>query len=637
MTRLFDEHQDKRPRQRTGSGGSSSSALDKLLDLQRDAGNQAVQRLVPRTPPGRALAIQRDALSDQIVNGQFKEALEYLNGLPMEHMLDKLETLGFANASYLLGNLGAAAWLGPFALARLEAAIRAIGIRQTGTYPELVIPLLDAINRSGVRQRSDQFAAIRAKVRAPAGGWNSLIQGYFQQTALGPLAGMTVAEDVFRVLDFLSDAETHQVVGAMTQPQLTLLMGANRTADRYTDAERIRRVLDSTWRSRYPKTEPPWPKALTLEGLNVAAMSAVDKLGTAIRWSERYAKEEVEGKLAELITPQSLGMIVGLTILFALLEMGTGGAAGGVMLVLSALLAGPEVITIASDIGAFLSTAVGAKDEPDLDLAARYFAKVAAAIGIDVLSAILLHKVTKPVTPKIQAAARASGRFLKTALESGGQGRLVPALVMGEAGPRFVHAPPEALSVYESTGGGAAKGAGAFEAMTDQALKKAALTDAAAAQVLFERYWKLPKKTLQGKARRGDQTAAHVLEQRLNPNDEALRKAQGSEFRAPHYAQVVIERPQVGEVLRETIRSGNMTDAEAAQGWPESALLTHTEARAVQNPALQAGDTLHIMGQYDPCASCVNRMRLAAQQQRIKIVYTWGRDSRTFLPMTLVR
>jgi hypothetical protein len=624
-----------------------------LAHLQRAAGNTAVRGLMSRAPALQSPAVQTApptsappaaenaakspvaTLTEQVVAGQFKEALLYLNGLPIEYMLDYLEKLGFANASYLLANLGTVAGLGGPSVARLEAAIRTTGIRQTGTFSDLLIPLLDALSRSGLRQHfSDQYLAIRAKVRPPAGGWNTLLHQYFEMAHLGPLVELTVADDAFRVLDFLPTAETNQAVSALGQSELILLLKNGRSADRFPEGDRVKASLDATWRAQFPGVEPPWPKAPTVSGRNVAAMSTMDKLAESIRRSEKYGGAEVSGKLEELLAPASLAMIAGTTILFAVLEMGTGGTAGLVMLGLSALMVGPEVYTIAGDIKAFITTAAGANDEMDLDLAGSHFAKAAVAISIDILIAVLLHKPTKMATPKIQAGARAVGEFLKTAVPMRGQRQLVPALVMAGDGPRFVQASPEQLAVLESTGGPAPA---PFEQLSDSALRKLATTDKAAAEALIRRYWTMPKKKLQGKARNGDGTAQYVLEQRINPNDEALRKAQGSDYRPPHTAEVIVTRPGVGEVSRDTLNSGNMTDLEAAEGWPESALLTHTEARAVRNPDLQRGDTMTIMGQYDPCGSCVARMRLAADRLGIRIDYHWMGGHRSFEPMTLVR
>ncbi|MCA1844507.1 MAG: hypothetical protein LC792_15215, partial [Actinobacteria bacterium] len=330
------------------------SPAELVLELQRTAGNVAVQRALARsrvpTSAGsaapadggvdavrRLLVIQRqgvkapakssvDTLKDQVAKGQFKEALEFLNGRSMEDMLFHLEKVGFAGASYLLGNLGAAAWLGPYALGRLEAGIRAMGIRQTGTHHALLVPLLDAVQRSGIRQLSDQFEAIRKPVMPPAGGWGPMISELMGIALHAPFAELTAAQDVFRVLDFINDPEMNQALGTLNEGQLRMLILSARMADRF-DGERIKSALDNTWKRKFPNREAPWPKAVEATGLNVGAMSAGDKLAEAIRRSEKYGGDEIKGKIAELLTVESLAFMAATIILFAVLEGATAGGA----------------------------------------------------------------------------------------------------------------------------------------------------------------------------------------------------------------------------------------------------------------------------------------------------------------------
>ncbi len=601
---------------------------EQLTGLQRLIGNTSLAALMPRP-------VQRDQLSDQVVKGEFKPALEFLNGRSMEDLLDRLEKLGFANASYLLANLGAAAWLGPYALARLEAAIRAVGIRQTGSTPDLLLPLLDAIGRSGVRQRSDQFEAIRRKVMPPPGGWAALVTQHLALTEMGPLFGLTAVGNAFRVLDFVTDGDMNQVLGNVKEPYLRLLIVNNAAADRY-DGERIRRALDAAWRSRFPLVEPPWPKAPTVGGLDVAGMSTMDKLAEAIKRSEKYGGDELIGKLAELLTPQSLAMIAGTVILFAVLEGSTAGAAGVALIALSAAMMGPEVYQVVGDINGFISTAVSAKDEAALDQAGKYFAKAAVAISVDILVAVLLHRPTKAATPKIQAGARAAGEFLKSNLPPAGGAhpqQLVPALVMGEGAPRFVQAPPERLTPLATRGGGSGgptAPAPAFDQMSLPQLRKLAKTDKAAADALLDAY-RAKSDTELRKFGKDDQTAQAVLRQRTTPNDADLARALGSEYRPPHSATVILRRG-AGEVFRGQLTSGNMTASEAALGYPRNSLATHTEARAVRRPDLQPGDVMTIDGQYDPCSSCRTAMQTAARWLGITIHYMWSGGSATFRP-----
>lgn len=486
---------------------------------------------------------QEEPLSAQVAAGKFRKALEYLNGRSMDGMLDEIEKLGFAGASYLLSNLGAAAWLGPYALARLEAGIRAVGIRQTGSTGELLTPLLDAVTRSGVRQHSDQFDAIRRKVPPPAGGWIALVQQHLAMAEYGEFFALTAADSAFRVLDFVTDTELNSALRGLTEKQLRLLIVSNKMADRY-EGERIRRALDATWRARFPLVEPPWPKAVTTAGMNVADMSAMDKLAEAIRRSEKYGGDEIKGKVAELLTPQALAMMVGTTILFAVLEAGTAGAAGVALIALSAVMVGPEVYQIVGDINGFVSTAVSAQDEAALDLAGQYFAKAAVAISIDILVAVLLHKPTKATTPKIQARARAAGEFLKSRVSPPGRpsGELIPALAMAAEGPRFVQAPPERLTPMETRGGGPGAGAGRAQAVLEQNLRRPATPAEVSDYLYFEERYNRERALLPDAPFEGFEE--YIYDARCDVNIGLLRGSRAADFAAANRLAGLRETPK---------------------------------------------------------------------------------------------
>jgi hypothetical protein len=570
------------------------------------------------------LAPPEETLEQKVTAGKFQEVLVNLNGRSMDDMLNRLDTLGFANASYLLGNLAAASGLGPQAMARLEAGIRAMGIRQTGVTDQLLTPLLDAVNRSGVRKLADQFEAIRRKVPPPGAGWAGLIRQQLAMADYGEFLVLSAADNVFRVLDFVSGVNLDTVLGGLDEKQLRMLISSAKAADRY-DGERIRQALDAAWRARFPQVKPPWPKAPSAAGMNVAGMSTTDKLAEAIRRSEKFGGAELQGKLAELLTPQALAMMVGTTILFAVLEGSTAGAAGVALVALSALMIGPEVYQVVGDINGFISTSVGAQDEAALDLAGQYFAKAAITISVDVLVAVLLHKPTRAATPKIQAGARAVGEFVKSTGK--GSTDLVPALAMVGEGPRFVQAPPERFAPLETTGGGSPPD---YASMSLAKLRKLARTDKVAADLLLDRYHRMSDAQLR-KLGSDDQTAQAVLRQRITPNDAALAKALGSDYRPPHSATVTVKRGGT-QIYYEQLNSGNMTAEEAALGYPRNSLATHTEARAVRNPGLQSGDVMTIMGQYDPCSSCRTAMASAARRFGIRINYVWMGGFVTFNP-----
>ena len=96
-----------------------------------------------------------------------------------------------------------------------------------------------------------------------------------------------------------------------------------------------------------------------------------------------------------------------------------------------------------------------------------------------------------------------------------------------------------------------------------------------------------------------------------------------SSGKPPHVAEVTVTR-NGEEVYSGVFKSGNMTPEEAALGFPRSSLATHTEARAVRQVSLQAGDSMLIKGQYPPCPSCKGAMNKAARSSNADIKYTWN-------------
>jgi hypothetical protein len=129
----------------------------------------------------------------------------------------------------------------------------------------------------------------------------------------------------------------------------------------------------------------------------------------------------------------------------------------------------------------------------------------------------------------------------------------------------------------------------------------------------------------------GDQLAEEELKRRYPSNEEALRKVLGSDYRPPHSATVTQRRNGVA-IRRESLESGNMTSDERALGFPRSMLATHTEARGVRMVALQPGDVLSFVGQYDPCGSCQGVMRAAALNSRATIRYWWPGGEEVYTP-----
>jgi hypothetical protein len=117
------------------------------------------------------------------------------------------------------------------------------------------------------------------------------------------------------------------------------------------------------------------------------------------------------------------------------------------------------------------------------------------------------------------------------------------------------------------------------------------------------------------------QTAEDVEKKTFGRGGEAVKTTFGT-GRPAHVARVRVYRE--GKVVSDSVeRSGNMTDAERALGFPKSTLATHTESRAVRNTPLQSGDHMLIDGQYAPCSPCKGAMNRAKTDTGAEITYRW--------------
>ena len=166
-------------------------------------------------------------------------------------------------------------------------------------------------------------------------------------------------------------------------------------------------------------------------------------------------------------------------------------------------------------------------------------------------------------------------------------------------------------------------------------LRKLARKDPEAMEALrlrFRAMYDADPAKLKGYARRGDPMAQSVLESKIPPNTE-LKKILTSEKRYLSHEATVTARDASGKIIKKKkIKSGNMTPDEAALKYPASSLETHTEARALRQMPLERGGSLRISGQYDPCNSCIGKMRRAAKANGVTIYYWWPGGKMVFRP-----
>lgn len=131
----------------------------------------------------------------------------------------------------------------------------------------------------------------------------------------------------------------------------------------------------------------------------------------------------------------------------------------------------------------------------------------------------------------------------------------------------------------------------------------------------------IPTKRSRGRASTGGGTSTRVSKRGTTKRTPKKVGKSFSSGKAPHTAQMTHTRN--GRVVSQrTIASGNMTPQEKALGFPRSALATHTENRAMRNPALRPGDKVVLKGQYRPCPSCKGAMNRAAADG-VHVEYHW--------------
>lgn len=125
-------------------------------------------------------------------------------------------------------------------------------------------------------------------------------------------------------------------------------------------------------------------------------------------------------------------------------------------------------------------------------------------------------------------------------------------------------------------------------------------------------------------AARSDALARQVAAERRAPAVTAVPgdpRWEGHQL--PHEATAVSRDAHGNVVWRGEAASGNMTDAERAMPFPQGMNASHTEVRLVNAGELPRGGTFRITGQYDPCVSCQNAMRAAAESSGCTIEYWW--------------
>lgn len=214
-------------------------------------------------------------------------------------------------------------------------------------------------------------------------------------------------------------------------------------------------------------------------------------------------------------------------------------------------------------------------------------------------------------------------------------------------------AKPKAAAEPKKQGVGEAKAELKNLSARAAALRKRAVTDPGAVDELEVLYGKASDRAL-AKMEKSDPVAAKVLARRRARNEEAakIRSDEKEVPRAPHEATVIVTNDDGRTVLmaaegvprtpggpiplgpaRRELKSGGTSTPERRKqiGMNRANQESHTEAKAVQLP-LRKGQTMTILGQYDPCSSCRGYMQRKATASGGTVVYVWMGGQETFTP-----
>lgn len=139
-----------------------------------------------------------------------------------------------------------------------------------------------------------------------------------------------------------------------------------------------------------------------MANINVATMSAVDKISNAMMRAVPKLPSETGAALQALLTPQNLGIMAGVIVVWAGSHaVGVGAIVDLILLGTGLFVLGWSVFEGAEEIYNFATKAVGASSEQDLEVASDHFAKAVMLLGLAVIQAVLLRGQARPVMANV--------------------------------------------------------------------------------------------------------------------------------------------------------------------------------------------------------------------------------------------
>lgn len=342
-----------------------------------------------------------DGLDTKLAMGDFQTVFAMLNGMSMEAMLKRLAKLGLAWLHELALHRSEADFLGAGSRGRLEVGINTVAGAIAGKVTADAVQQLNE-HMAEIKLPEDQQSAVRA-ILPKSESVEVSISEQFANASISALMLPLAVDRTFKLLNGRSPEAINRILGALDDTILRALVANTRKAESKYDAETIRQGIYLAWKARHGDAPAPWDT--TQARSTVADMPAADKVLEALRrsTSEQRMSKELAQRVKELMTPESLAMMATFTGLFIASQWTPAGWATdllvGFLVVAGLVMAGEEVIEIVKHVTAFLQVTT-ATSEAGLDAAADHFAIAVTKLGVDVVAAILLHRVAKTAGPK---------------------------------------------------------------------------------------------------------------------------------------------------------------------------------------------------------------------------------------------
>jgi hypothetical protein len=127
-------------------------------------------------------------------------------------------------------------------------------------------------------------------------------------------------------------------------------------------------------------------------GSNVSQMSPGQRLREAILRTRNYVGPEVAQKLLSLVTPEAFAVLGGTATVWAAGHFfGVSEVVDLFLVGLGTVVLGSEALTAGREVSLFVTVALQARSECELDESARHLASFIAIVSVDTAIALLLH------------------------------------------------------------------------------------------------------------------------------------------------------------------------------------------------------------------------------------------------------